>query len=91
MAHYSQDGETANIMALAPVIPVLTVQSVEDDAGGSAAKMTAKALRSVLLIRAKFPSPLVTISERRCRAPTSKAGCATSAPTSTPTRGTIWR
>ena len=30
MAHYSRDGETAQIMALAPVIPVLTVSSVED-------------------------------------------------------------
>ena len=30
MAHYSRDGETAEIMALAPVIPVLTVSSVED-------------------------------------------------------------
>ncbi len=30
MAHYSRDGETASIMALAPVIPVLTVSSVED-------------------------------------------------------------
>ncbi len=30
MLHYSRDGETASIMALAPVIPVLTVGSVED-------------------------------------------------------------
>ena len=30
MALYSRDGEIASIMALAPVIPVLTVQSVED-------------------------------------------------------------
>ena len=30
MAHYSRDGETPSIMALAPVIPVLTVSSVED-------------------------------------------------------------
>ena len=33
MTHYSQVGETANIMALAPVIPVLTVDSVEDGLG----------------------------------------------------------
>jgi len=30
MLHYCRDGETASIMALAPVIPVLTVGSVED-------------------------------------------------------------
>jgi len=30
MTHYSQDAESAAIMALAPVIPVLTVRSVED-------------------------------------------------------------
>ncbi len=30
MANYSRDGETASILALAPVIPVLTVSSVED-------------------------------------------------------------
>ena len=30
MLHYSRDSETAAIMALAPVIPVLTVGSVED-------------------------------------------------------------
>jgi 2-dehydro-3-deoxyphosphogluconate aldolase/(4S)-4-hydroxy-2-oxoglutarate aldolase len=30
MVHYSREGETASIMALAPVIPVLTVSSVED-------------------------------------------------------------
>ena len=30
MPLYSRDGETAAIMALAPVIPVLTVASVED-------------------------------------------------------------
>jgi 2-dehydro-3-deoxyphosphogluconate aldolase / (4S)-4-hydroxy-2-oxoglutarate aldolase len=30
MAHYSRDSESAAIMALAPVIPVLTVRSVED-------------------------------------------------------------
>lgn len=30
MAHYSRERESASIMALAPVIPVLTVSSVED-------------------------------------------------------------
>jgi 2-dehydro-3-deoxyphosphogluconate aldolase / (4S)-4-hydroxy-2-oxoglutarate aldolase len=33
MPLYSRDGETASIMALAPVIPVLTVMSVEDGLG----------------------------------------------------------
>jgi 2-dehydro-3-deoxyphosphogluconate aldolase/(4S)-4-hydroxy-2-oxoglutarate aldolase len=33
MAHYSRDAESAAIMALAPVIPVLTVESVEDGIG----------------------------------------------------------
>ena len=33
MTHYSRDAESAAIMALAPVIPVLTVRSVEDGLG----------------------------------------------------------
>jgi 2-dehydro-3-deoxyphosphogluconate aldolase/(4S)-4-hydroxy-2-oxoglutarate aldolase len=33
MPPYSRDRETASIMALAPVIPVLTVSSVEDGLG----------------------------------------------------------
>ncbi len=71
MAHYSRDGETASIMALAPVIPVLTVSSVEDGlaqahalvAGGLYAievtLRTASALAAIKAIAEEVPDAVV--------------------------------
>ena len=71
MAHYSRDGETASIMALAPVIPVLTVSSVEDGlaqakalaAGGLFAievtLRTASALAAIKAIAEEVPDAVV--------------------------------
>jgi 2-dehydro-3-deoxyphosphogluconate aldolase/(4S)-4-hydroxy-2-oxoglutarate aldolase len=71
MARYSRDGETASIMALAPVIPVLTISSVEDGlaqaralvAGGLYAievtLRTASALAAVSAIAREVPEAVV--------------------------------
>jgi 2-dehydro-3-deoxyphosphogluconate aldolase / (4S)-4-hydroxy-2-oxoglutarate aldolase len=71
MAHYSRDGETASILALAPVIPVLTVSSVEDGvaqakaltAGGLFAievtLRTAAALAAIRAIAREVPDAVV--------------------------------
>ena len=71
MVHYSRDGETASIMALAPVIPVLTVSSVEDGlaqahalvAGGLYAievtLRTASALAAIKAIAEEVPDAVV--------------------------------
>jgi 2-dehydro-3-deoxyphosphogluconate aldolase / (4S)-4-hydroxy-2-oxoglutarate aldolase len=71
MAHYSRDGETASIMALAAVIPVLTVSSIEDGlaqakalvAGGLYAievtLRTASALAAIKAIAEAVPDAVV--------------------------------
>ncbi len=70
MTHYSRDAESAAIMALAPVIPVLTVRSVEDGLGQAKALVaggllaievtlrTPSALDAIAAIaKARFPAP----------------------------------
>jgi len=59
MAHYSRDGETASIMALAPVIPVLTVSSVED--GVAQAKALAAGGLYAIEVTLRTPSALAAI------------------------------
>jgi 2-dehydro-3-deoxyphosphogluconate aldolase/(4S)-4-hydroxy-2-oxoglutarate aldolase len=71
MSHYSRDGETASLMALAPVIPVLTVQNVEDGlaqakalvAGGLYAievtLRTSSALAAIAAIAKQVPGAVV--------------------------------
>jgi 2-dehydro-3-deoxyphosphogluconate aldolase / (4S)-4-hydroxy-2-oxoglutarate aldolase len=71
MPRYSRDSETASIMALAPVIPVLTVSSVDDGlaqaraltAGGLFAievtLRTASALAAIKAIAAEVPKAVV--------------------------------
>ena len=58
MAHYSRDAESAAIMALAPVIPVLTVESVEDGLGageGAGRRRPLPRSRSPCARRARSP------------------------------------
>jgi 2-dehydro-3-deoxyphosphogluconate aldolase/(4S)-4-hydroxy-2-oxoglutarate aldolase len=71
MAHYSRDAESAAIMALAPVIPVLTVRSVEDGLGQAKALVagglfaievtlrTASALAAIAAIAKQVPGAVV--------------------------------
>ncbi len=59
MARYSRDGETASIMALAPVIPVLTVSSVEDGLAQARA-LTAGGLFAIE-VTLRTPSALAAI------------------------------
>ncbi len=59
MAHYSRDGETASIMALAPVIPVLTVSSVED--GLAQAKALVAGGLTAIEVTLRTPSALAAI------------------------------
>ncbi len=71
MAHYSRDAESAAIMALAPVIPVLTVESVEDGLGQAKALVaggifaievtlrTSSALSAIAAIAKQVPGAVV--------------------------------
>ena len=71
MAHYAHDAATASIMALAPVIPVLTVASVEDGVGQAKALVagglyaievtlrTAPALAAIQAIAKSVPGAVV--------------------------------
>ncbi len=71
MAQYSRDAESAAIMALAPVIPVLTVESVEDGLGQAKALVagglfaievtlrTASALAAIAAIAKQVPGAVV--------------------------------
>ena len=71
MAHYSRDAESRAIMALAPVIPVLTVESVEDGLGQAKALVagglyaievtlrTASALLAIAAIARHVPDAVV--------------------------------
>ena len=71
MAHYAHDAATASIMALAPVIPVLTVASVEDGVGQAKALVagglyaievtlrTAPALAAIRAIAKSVPDAVV--------------------------------
>jgi 2-dehydro-3-deoxyphosphogluconate aldolase / (4S)-4-hydroxy-2-oxoglutarate aldolase len=60
MPLYSRDGESASIMALAPVIPVLTVSSVEDGLGQAKA-LVAGGLYAIE-VTLRTPSALAAIA-----------------------------
>jgi 2-dehydro-3-deoxyphosphogluconate aldolase/(4S)-4-hydroxy-2-oxoglutarate aldolase len=60
MTHYSRDAESAAIMALAPVIPVLTVRSVEDGLGQARALVAGGLLAIEVTLRT--PSALDAIA-----------------------------
>ncbi len=75
MAHYSRDGETASIMALAPVIPVLTVKSVED--GLAQAKALAAGGLYAIEVTLRTPSALAAIEAIANEVPDAVVGAGT--------------
>jgi 2-dehydro-3-deoxyphosphogluconate aldolase / (4S)-4-hydroxy-2-oxoglutarate aldolase len=75
MAHYSRDGETASIMALAPVIPVLTVSSVED--GLAQAKALAAGGLYAIEVTLRTPSALSAIKAIAQEVPDAVVGAGT--------------
>ena len=75
MAHYSRDGETASIMALAPVIPVLTVQSVED--GLAQARALVAGGLYAIEVTLRTPSALAAIQAIAKQVPDAVAGAGT--------------
>jgi 2-dehydro-3-deoxyphosphogluconate aldolase/(4S)-4-hydroxy-2-oxoglutarate aldolase len=75
MTHYSQVGETANIMALAPVIPVLTVQSVED--GLQQAKALVAGGLYAIEVTLRTPSALLAIAAIARHVPDAVVGAGT--------------
>jgi len=75
MVHYSRDGETASIMALAPVIPVLTVSSVEDGLAQARA-LTAGGLYAIE-VTLRTPSALAAIEAIAREVPGAVVGAGT--------------
>ncbi len=75
MAHYSRDGETASIMALAPVIPVLTVSSVED--GLAQAKALVAGGLYAIEVTLRTPSALAAIGAIANEVPDAVVGAGT--------------
>ncbi len=75
MPHYSRDGETASIMALAPVIPVLTVMSVED--GLEQAKALVAGGLYAIEVTLRTPSALAAIRAISKSVPDAVAGAGT--------------
>jgi 2-dehydro-3-deoxyphosphogluconate aldolase / (4S)-4-hydroxy-2-oxoglutarate aldolase len=75
MAHYSRDGETASIMALAPVIPVLTVQSVED--GLKQAKALVAGGLYAIEVTLRTPNALAAIAAIAKQVPDAVVGAGT--------------
>ena len=75
MALYSRDGETASIMALAPVIPVLTVMSVED--GLKQAKALVAGGLYAIEVTLRTPSALAAIRAISKSLPDAVAGAGT--------------
>jgi 2-dehydro-3-deoxyphosphogluconate aldolase/(4S)-4-hydroxy-2-oxoglutarate aldolase len=75
MAHYSLDTESAAIMALAPVIPVLTVQSIEDGLGQAKA-LVAGGLYAIE-VTLRTPSALAAISAIAKMVPGAVVGAGT--------------
>ncbi len=75
MAHYSRDGETASIMALAPVIPVLTVSSVED--GLAQAKALVAGGLYAIEVTLRTPSALAAIGAIARHVPDAVVGAGT--------------
>jgi 2-dehydro-3-deoxyphosphogluconate aldolase / (4S)-4-hydroxy-2-oxoglutarate aldolase len=75
MTHYSRDGETASIMALAPVIPVLTVSSVED--GIAQAKALTAGGLTAIEVTLRTPSALAAIKAIAREVPDAVVGAGT--------------
>ncbi len=75
MPLYSRDGETASIMALAPVIPVLTVDSVED--GVEQAKALVAGGLYAIEVTLRTPSALAAITAIAKSVPKAVAGAGT--------------
>ena len=75
MTHYSRDGETASIMALAPVIPVLTVMSVED--GIEQARALVAGGLFAIEVTLRTPSALAAIRAISKSLPDAVAGAGT--------------
>ena len=75
MTHYSRDAESAAIMALAPVIPVLTVRSVEDGLGQARALVAGGLLAIEVTLRT--PSALDAIAAIAKAVPGAVVGAGT--------------
>jgi 2-dehydro-3-deoxyphosphogluconate aldolase/(4S)-4-hydroxy-2-oxoglutarate aldolase len=75
MSHYSRDGETASLMALAPVIPVLTVQNVED--GLAQAKALVAGGLYAIEVTLRTPSALAAIAAIAKQVPNALVGAGT--------------
>jgi 2-dehydro-3-deoxyphosphogluconate aldolase/(4S)-4-hydroxy-2-oxoglutarate aldolase len=75
MSHYSRDGETASLMALAPVIPVLTVQNVED--GLAQAKALVAGGLYAIEVTLRTPSALAAIAAIAKQVPGAVVGAGT--------------
>ncbi len=75
MTHYSRDAESAAIMALAPVIPVLTVRSVEDGLGQARALVAGGLLAIEVTLRT--PSALDAIAAIASAVPGAVVGAGT--------------
>ena len=75
MALYSLNGETASIMTLAPVIPVLTVASVED--GVAQAKALVAGGLYAIEVTLRTPSALAAIREIAKSVPGAVVGAGT--------------
>ncbi len=75
MTHYSRDAESAAIMALAPVIPVLTVRSVEDALGQAKALVAGGLLAIEVTLRT--PSALGAIAAIAKAVPRAVVGAGT--------------
>ena len=75
MPLYSRDGETAAIMTLAPVIPVLTVASIED--GLAQAKALAAGGLYAIEVTLRTPSALAAISAIAKSVPDAVVGAGT--------------
>jgi 2-dehydro-3-deoxyphosphogluconate aldolase/(4S)-4-hydroxy-2-oxoglutarate aldolase len=75
MAQYARDEESAAIMALAPVIPVLTVQSVEDGLGQARALVAGGLLAIEVTLRTE--SALAAIAAIADQVPGAVVGAGT--------------
>jgi 2-dehydro-3-deoxyphosphogluconate aldolase/(4S)-4-hydroxy-2-oxoglutarate aldolase len=75
MALYSRDAETVSMMALAPVIPVLTVQSVED--GLAQAKALVAGGLYAIEVTLRTPSALAAIAAIAKEVPKAVVGAGT--------------
>ena len=75
MAHYSRDEETAAIMNLAPVIPVLTVRSVED--GVAQARALVAGGLTAIEVTLRTPAAIAAIKAIAAQVPGAVPGAGT--------------